>query len=252
MLYLEHAGAAPDEAIILPLDPRAGGAAPRARVWRGNTLHLDRTTLERFAGATLLINSGSLAGDLEALNPRNWMGGGVARLVEHLASLCGDLMQLGMRLLIEPCSRHVLHDAHTTAAFLREHREEHLGLALNPTALFEPSMMDHREDHLFRIAEALAPIASALILADAAPDASGENLDPADLGAGAFDPCETLRIVLEAMGAAEATTQAVAARSRRLDRAAGMPVVLRRAPSGALGASLISEVQRLLESPSVY
>ncbi len=236
MLYVEQAGAADDEALIIPLGPRAGGAAPLARVWRGNALQLDRRALERFAGTTLLINSGSLGDDLGAPVPRNWMAGAAARLADHLFSLRPDLVRLRIRLLIEPHCRHILHDALTAAVFLREHGDAHIGLALNPVALFEPSMIPHREDHLLRIAEALAAAGAAFILADAAPDPAGENLDPADLGCGAFDPRFTLQVLLDPARPARAKHEAVP-----------RPVIVRRPQADDVGVHLISDLRALLE-----
>lgn len=241
MLYVEQASPAGDEALILPFDAPAGGGEPLARVWRGNALQLDSSMLERWAGATVLINSGSLSDVLAALDPHNWMAGAAARLADHLASLRPDLVRRRIRLLIEPHCRHILHDALTTAAFMREHGDDRIGLALNPVALFEPSMVPHLEDHLLRMAEALAPLSAAFILADAAPDPSGESLLPVELGRGAFDPRFTLQALLDQVRHSHANREAMPP-----------PVIIRRPQAGAEGERLMATLRDLLESPQAY
>ncbi len=248
MLCIEQPAHSTDEAWIVALQAPEP-AAPIATRWKGNALQLDAADLDRFAAQTLLVNSGSLGSDLFDRHPRNWMAGATANLAAHLASLRREIERLDIRFLIEPHSRHILHDAPTAAAFLREHGDERLGLALNPCALFEPSMITFAEDHLRRIAEALAPLASAFVLADAARDASGENLLPTDLGRGEFDPLINLQVVLEQAVQAVTGAQVEPSSSSPVPRPAGegVPaVILRRVPAGAAGESLAANLHRLL------
>lgn len=236
MLCIEQPAHSTAEAWIVALQAPEP-TAPIAIRWKGNALQLDAADLERFAAQTLLVNSGSLGSDLLDRHPRNWMAGATARLAAHLASLRREIERLDVRFLIEPHSRHILHDAPTAAAFLREHGDERLGLALNPCALFEPSMITFAEDHLRRIAEALAPLASAFVLADAARDASGENLLPADLGRGEFDPRITLQVVLE---------EAIRSLDLRHVEGGFPPLILRCVPADAAGDRLVADLQHLL------
>lgn len=236
MLCIEQPAPSADEARIVALQAPEPAASMATR-WKGNVLHLDAAGLERFAAQTLLVNSGSLGSDLFDRHPRNWMAGATASLAAHLASLRREIERLDVRFLIEPHSRHILHDAPTAAAFLREHGDERLGLALNPCALFEPSMITFAEDHLRRIAEALAPLARAFVLADAARDASGENLLPTDLGRGEFDPRITLQVVLE---------EAVRSLDLRHVEGGFPPLILRCVPAGAAGDRLVADLQHLL------
>ena len=175
-------------AAVVPLGP----AGPERRVpvahrWAGNLLELTPAITERSGGGRLIVNSGSLNNDLDALDPHNWMPGGIKSLLTRLESLGPALRATRTTLLLEPRSRHILHDAPVARDFFGQHPDESIGLALNPTALFEPSMLRYREDHLHRIAEALAPIAAVLILANAQLDEEGERFVSCDLGSGLFD-----------------------------------------------------------------
>ncbi len=242
-----------DEVRIVALH-RPGSDAIIAKRWTGNVIHLDVADLKRFAGGTLIVNSGSLGENLHDLHPGNWMAGAAARLADRVAALRGEMERLDLRLLIEPHSRHILNDAPTAAAFLREFGDDRIGLAFNPCALFEPSMLDFAEDHLLRMAEALSPLASVVILADAAPDASGESLLPTDLGRGEFDPRPILRAVLDARNQA-AKGERGAAGPPTPTQQSGFgrdgAVILRRLPAGAAGESLIGDLHRLLAQGAV-
>jgi hypothetical protein len=174
---------------------RAGGELeqdPAARRWAGNLLELTPSLVERFGGGRLLVNSGSLADELGELDPRNWMAGGMTALAEHLQSLQSALEMTSTTLFLEPHSRHILHDAQCTAMYLRQHAINSVKLALNPPALFEPSMLVYREDHLQRILESLGPLAGMLVLSDAIVDQAGERLAPCPPGDGVFNSPDTI------------------------------------------------------------
>ncbi len=174
---------------VVPIGSCAASEAI-ARRWAGNLLQLTPEIVAALGPGRVMVNSGSLAEDLAALEPRNWLGSGKAALTGHLATLEPVLREAQVRLLIEPCSRHIIHDAQATLLFLQEQSAAPVGLALNPAALFEPSMLAMREDHLLRIAESLAPRCEMLILAGVRPDESAERLTPCGAGEGEFDPVE--------------------------------------------------------------
>lgn len=163
--------------------------------WAGNLLELPHELLDRRRGQSIVVNSGSVAERLGDLSPRNWTAAGLEQLTARLAELDPALSQSETILYIEPHSRHILHDAPATARFFRELNPQQLRLALNPTALFEPSMLEHREDHLLRIVEALAPITSMLVLTDVAPSSTGDGLVPCMIGEGVFGAELLLRCV---------------------------------------------------------
>ncbi|HBS27871.1 MAG TPA: hypothetical protein DEB06_00120, partial [Phycisphaerales bacterium] len=65
-------------------------------------------------------------------------------------------------------------------------------LALEPAALFEPTMLSHADDHLTRIVSFLAPRAEVIILSDAAlspatPDDESAPVRRPPLGQGALN-----------------------------------------------------------------
>ncbi|MCC6909276.1 MAG: hypothetical protein IT430_15160 [Phycisphaerales bacterium] len=174
---------------VVPVDPDAAAEA-LARRWAGNLLQLTEPIIESIGSGRIIVNSGSLADDLVALEPHNWLGGGKAALTTHLERIEPALRASPVRLLIEPCSRHVIHDAQAALLFLQEQSAAPVGLALNPTALFEPSMLAFREDHLLRIAESLAPRCEMLILAGMELDEVDERFNPCSPEEGEFDLVE--------------------------------------------------------------
>lgn len=224
---IQPAPTSPSDAItaiisLYPVGPDSG--SPLAHRWAGNLLELTPDTIERLGGGRVIVNSGSLSDDLDALDPHNWMPGGMNALIRHLKSLDPALRASGTTLLLEPRSRHIIHDAPVARDFFRERPHESVGLALNPTALFEPTMLQFREDHLQRIAEALAPLAAVLILSDASPDEQGEQLVPCDLGGGAFGVESTLKACVPLL-------------------TANTPIILRQAGEEPLSSSLVEAIQ---------
>jgi len=212
-------------AAILPLSPAdPDSRAPWAHRWMGNLLELTPGMIEQIAHRRLIVNSGTLAVDLNTLDPHNWMADGMKALTEHLELLGPALRAASTTLLVEPCSRHILHDAPVVRDFFSEHSQRPIGLALNPTALFEPSMLQFREDHLRRIADTLAPLATALILTDARLDAAGGRLAPCHLGDGAFDPQSTAGVCLAVL-------------------APDIPIVLRQSGATSVSVSLVEFIE---------
>lgn len=128
--------------------------------------------------ATLIVDSGSLAdGGLAEPHPMNWMRPGRKALDAWLHRVAPAFESAGGRLLLQPHALHVLSDAPSTAAFLDDHadwREKGvLGLALDPSSLITPSMLNDVEDHLTRIFERVGPSVDLLLLADlVAPEAA--------------------------------------------------------------------------------
>ena len=71
-------------AAILPFSPAdSEPRAPWAHRWMGNLLKLTPVMIEQFGGGRLIVNSGTLADDLNALDPHTWMADGMTALAEH-------------------------------------------------------------------------------------------------------------------------------------------------------------------------
>ncbi len=162
--------------------------------WSGNCLKLTDADIRRCVSGDLLVNSGSRADDLTDLDPGNWQPAARVMLAERLAAIRPVLRDRGSRLLLEPCSRHILHDAQTILLFWTEFAVEEVALALNPVALFEPSMLEHRDDHLTRIFETLGRHAAMLVLTDAQVSRGGDRLNLCPLGRGLFEPAAILAL----------------------------------------------------------
>ncbi|GEM_PF-5694993 len=227
-----YAANAPDGTVAKVLAPgveQTPVAPPFARRWSGNLLKLTTEQITTFGGGRVIVNSGSLRDDLGSLDPRNWMAPGMAALSRLLESIESAVRAAGVHLLLEPHSRHILHDAQVAGIYLSQFSGEPFGLALNPTALFEPSMLSVREDHLQRIAEALAPRASALILADVRPNQEQERLTPCEPGRGIFDLLAVLTACLPHLPSET-------------------PVVVRRIAPGSGSTNLIDSLAQALAS----
>ena len=123
-------------------------------------------------GRHLIAWSGSLAADMEAEEPRNWMGPGAAALRERMAELEPQLAALGRSLLLRPHAAHVLSDVPSCLRWLER---PGAALAFDPGALLTVPMLALAEEHLERSFRALAPRAAIVILEDVeAPGADPE------------------------------------------------------------------------------
>lgn len=114
--------------------------------------------------------SGTLGDSLFEPQPMNWMQAGQSAFSQAIDSLTQPLETNGSTLLIRPHARHVLNDIPGTLRFVREHSGQPFGIAFDPAALLEPSMLDRIEEHVTRSFEALGPIAAVIVIRDVQRD----------------------------------------------------------------------------------
>jgi hypothetical protein len=174
-----------------------------------NPLHEDWPRSAHHArGSRLVTWSGTLADDLFARHPGNWTGSGFDALSRRCAAIAASLRRQGFDWHIRPHARHVLSDVPSCIRFRAQHGGDLPGLALDPAALLEPTMLNGLDEHLTRVFEALGPQAAMVIVSDCEIDASsgamratapGQGELPADLLHQLIDRCvpETTPIVLE-------------------------------------------------------
>ena len=96
--------------------------------------------------------SGTLAEgpDLFAPHPHNWMNPGRESLDAFLDEMIPQLQKADRRLTLIPHARHVLSDVQGSINLVRERPKTPVGVALAPTLLLTPSMIDVVEDHYTR------------------------------------------------------------------------------------------------------
>lgn len=121
--------------------------------------------------------SGTLAETPFGDDPRTWMRSGHERFAAFCAEIEPALRHHGRTLCLRPHHRHVLGDVHAAVKFMREHAGGPFEVLLSPAELIAPSMLGQIDDHLVRMFAHLGPIASAVLLTDAASAAN-----PADDG----------------------------------------------------------------------
>ncbi len=117
----------------------------------------------------IITGSGSLAPEPYEAEPRNWMGQGRAALDRLVEQTSVEIAGSSLRWLVMPHCRDVLSDVQGVRRFLLDHADAPVGVALNPSALFERGMLRHVEDHLTRIIGGLGPACSLILLQDIAP-----------------------------------------------------------------------------------
>jgi hypothetical protein len=148
--------------------------------------------LEAHADTTIIAWSGHPDADTAdpfARTPEAWLPGALPALLARLEALEHRLTALRIRLLIRPHARHVVSDAPRCAAILRAPWRStcpHIGIALDPVAMLEPSMFPTATDHIRRTLESLADRASLVILTGFLPPEPGEPdapIRPAPIGA---------------------------------------------------------------------
>ena len=132
--------------------------------------------------------SGTLGGNLFDAHPPNWLAPGRAALDRFCADLAPAARAAGKTVCFRPHCRHVLSDAPSFLAFLRDHAGEPVDIALCPGSMFEPSMLDAVEDHLERLFEMLGPKAAICFLNDVVPDPASGLCRPVPLGRGVLPP----------------------------------------------------------------
>lgn len=198
----DHEGLA---GLVVPLDDEPGFPEPFAVILDGNLLAPDPPAIPANIPAPRLIAwSGTLAeGAMFDRDVRTWMPAGL----EAFRSMCDAVRPFldaaGVRLLFRSHARHVLCDPHRCATLLREWRDigAPFALALDAAAMLEQSMLTDAEDHLERAFGALAPLADAVILANAGPDGAAQPADQdaapplltAPLHRGVIDPALLLK-----------------------------------------------------------
>jgi len=177
---------------IATLDAWNGTDAPLAlRSATGETLALlcDRAitdprferTVRAHSGSTLIAWSGhpeSAPGDHPfARDPACWLPGALPAFLRRLEALEPLLAASRVRLLVRPHARHIVSDAPRCAALLAAQARSatpHIGLALDPIAMLEPSMIPTAVDHTRRSLEALAHRAALAILTSLTPNGSDD------------------------------------------------------------------------------
>lgn len=127
------------------------------------------------------------AGDLFAACPHNWMHPGPEALSNLLDSIIPGLEKNDRRLCLFPHARHVLSDVQGSINLLRQRRNTPIEVALTPSAMLTPSMLDSLEDHLERSFGTLAGESPLLFLHDVVIDKADERLLPVPLGSGILD-----------------------------------------------------------------
>jgi sugar phosphate isomerase/epimerase len=132
---------------------------------------------------------------------RAWGPGAWAGLTASLRAALPACEDAGVKLVLRPHARHVVSDAQRWVKL----REEFpwLGLLLDPVSLMSSEMMGRAEEHLARMASALAPGAEAVLVSDAAPGEDG-LLHPVPWGRGVL-PREWLVRLARACGGARIT-----------------------------------------------
>lgn len=138
--------------------------------------------LESCEAVTLLAWSGPTEdheGDPFAPDPRAWLPASMPAFLERLRRLEPVLAARRIRLLIRPHARHIVSDGPRCAALFRPEwraAAPHVGLALDPAAMLEPSMLLVGADHIRRALELAGRFASVVILTNAVAPKDADGL----------------------------------------------------------------------------
>lgn len=190
--------------------PLASPGAPIGAFIGGNPLDGQFAFDADLPGEWVMSWSGTLGDSLFAGTPSNWMRGPVA-----LNALCDELspqlVRHGKRLVLVPHARHVLSDARSALTWWCERvitgedpnivrhspvGPRPFGLALNLSAMLEPSMISDVEDHMQSLLASFGPRIDALILQDAIPDPiNADELLPCTLGTGVLPQKVVLKLI---------------------------------------------------------
>ncbi len=127
----------------------------------GFTEHIRESDSDR-----IIAWSGTLGDSLFEPQPMNWMQAGQSAFREALDAAAEPLETNGRTLLVRPHARHVLNDIPGTLRFMREQSGRPFGIAFDPAALLESSMLDRLDEHLTRSFEALGPVADVIMIRD--------------------------------------------------------------------------------------
>ncbi len=206
------AGAPAPHACDLVAMPLGAPGAPLGAFVGGNPLDGTWAADAELPGPWMLAWSGTLGGSLFEGTPANWMRGPAA-LDAVCDELAPQLERHGKRLVLVPHARHVLSDARSALTWWCERvipgqdpnvvrrspgGPRPFGLALDPAAMLEPSMVDDIDDHMQSLLSSFGPRIDLLLLRDAKPGgADPDSMVPCPLGEGVL-PRER---VLELMAA---------------------------------------------------
>lgn len=108
-------------------------------------------------------------------DPRAWLPGGWDRLVEVLRAARAGLELRRTRWLLRPHARHVLNDPQRCAKFVEMFGGGVYGLAIDPVALLEPSMVPKWEEHTERVLARLAGFSECIVVSAAGVAGSGDD-----------------------------------------------------------------------------
>lgn len=206
------AGAAAPPACDLVAAPLDAPGAPVGAFVGGNPLDGHWAVDAELPGAWVMAWSGTLGGSPFEGTPANWMRG-----PEALDALCDalapQLSRHGKRLVLVPHARHVLSDARSALTWWCDRvipgEDPNLvrrspagprpfGLALDPAAMLEPSMVQDVEDHMHSLLASFGPRIDALVLRDARVDPEDpESLVPCALGEGVLPRDRVRALVAE-------------------------------------------------------
>ncbi|MFO0961982.1 MAG: hypothetical protein U0625_03640 [Phycisphaerales bacterium] len=194
--------------------PLAAPGRPLGCFVEGNLLSPDFAFDAELPGQWIFTWSGTLAADLASVSPANWMRG-PQTLAAACDSLAPQLARHRRRLLLVPHARHILSDARSALTWWCERvipgqdpavvrtapaGERAFGLALDPGAMLEPSMLADAPDHLRSLVTHVGARADAIILRDMAPSAQDpELLAPCSAGTGALPGALLWELVREAV-----------------------------------------------------
>lgn len=159
--------------LIIPGDTRTGRTVVDAAtgeqwgIWHDHSF-MTNTGLEAGASGNHVMWSGGLDRDEPfARDPRLWS----PAILDDLRSRLRECLDRspGIRLLLRPHARHVLADLNRCVSFARDlctdpAMHSRIGFALDPAALFEPSMLPTQSDYLERILSSLGARCELLIL----------------------------------------------------------------------------------------
>jgi len=158
----------PDGAGVITAEPtgeiyaHALGGNPLADGWP------ERARFHELISSTsptrVVVWSGTNAEELFAPDPTSWMPAGRERF-ERFVDAALDSMSDGVRLLVRTHARHVLSDIPTVRTFATGREDAPVGVLLDPASMLEPSMIDHADDHLERIASGALRGADAVLVA---------------------------------------------------------------------------------------
>ena len=166
-----------------------------ASILEGNPLAEDWIAPLDVPGECLISWSGTLGDDLFEDAPRTWMQAGHNEFKTFCDGLVEGLEEAGRRMLFRPHARHVLSDPQGSLNFIRGRENEPFGLAVSPTDLLLPDMLERIEEHLERILTQLAPQADMIFLADVRPSEDGESMTPAPLGEGVLPQAQVRELM---------------------------------------------------------